>query len=282
MCKYCRKHAGGYGKWYLNPNAYSEELFYKLSLLDRILGRESKRVREAIKGADSAWFPLPTSKLLDMLDWTKIPVFGKIVKKYGNYLAIKTHCGQVVPIEDALKIVDLSYDHVVYPCMCQRIFKGKDEFKCLNFGPLTEIQRKDPRAWKEIKFSPEEAKEKLEEFSEKGYIHSVFWWYDLPQSVCICNCDINYCYAARPKLWYDITNTYRKAEYVAEVNSDECISCGSCIERCQYGAIRFGKNDRATIDPKICFGCGQCRFVCEQNAISLIDRNTHSIASKIW
>lgn len=69
MCKFCRKHAEGYGKWYLNPDAYSEELFYKLSLLDRILGRESKKVRKAINGADSVWFPLDTSKLLDMADW---------------------------------------------------------------------------------------------------------------------------------------------------------------------------------------------------------------------
>ena len=282
MCKFCRKHAEGYGKWYLNPDAYSEELFYKLSLLDRILGRESKKVRKAINGADSAWFPLDTSKLLDMADWAKIPFFGKIARMYGNYLAIHSHAGQVVPLEDALKIVDLSYDHVVYPCMCKRIFKGQDEFKCLNFGPLTEIQRKVPRAWKEKKLSPEEAKEKLEQFSEKGYVHAVFWWYDLPQSVCICNCDNKYCYAARPKIWYDVTNAYRRAEYVAEVNSDECTSCGNCISRCQFGAISLGDDNRAEIDPTICFGCGQCRFVCEQNSISLIDRNTHLIAKNIW
>jgi len=282
MCKYCRKHAEGYDKWYLNPKGYSGELFYKLSLLDRILGRESKMVREAINGADSAWYPLDISKLLDMVDWVKIPFFGRIVRAYGNYLVIRSHAGQVVPLEDALKIVDLAYEHVAYPCMCKRLFKGQDEFKCLNFGPVVETNRKVPRNWKEKRLSPEEAKEWLERFSENGYIHAVFWWMDMPQVACVCNCETQYCYSARPKNWYDITNAYRRAEYLAEVNSDECISCGECISHCQFGALSLGEDGRAEIEPTICFGCGQCRFVCEQNAIKLVDRNSHTIAKKIW
>ena len=282
MCKYCKAHAKKYGKWYLNPEGYTEELFYKLSLLDRILGRRPKKVRDADKGSDAAWYPLGISKQLDLVDLASKPVIGGLVKKIGNYLAMKTHSGQVVPTEDAYKIVDLSHDHAVYPCMCKRLFKGQDEYKCLNFAPLTDINRKAPRGWKEKRLSPEEAKEWLQDFSEKGYVHAVFWWCDMPQAICICNCDNKYCYASRPKNWYDITNVYRRAEYVAEVDPDECISCGTCLERCQFGAISYDRNGRAQIDSKICFGCGQCRVTCEQNAIKLVDRNTHIIAKKIW
>ena len=275
-------HAESHGKWYLNPKGYSEELFNKLSLLDRILGRKSKKVRVALKGNDSSWFPKDISKLMDMTDMVSKPLIGRLVRVVGNSVALRTHSGQVVPLEDALKIVDLSYDHVVYPCMCKRLFQGKDEYKCLNFAPLTEHNRKSPRAWKEKHLSPEEAKAKLEEFSEKGYVHAVFWWYGMPQAVCICNCDTKYCFAARPRMWYDIENAYRRAEYLAEVNGEECISCGNCINRCQFGAISLGKDDRATVNPTICFGCGLCRDVCEQNAINLVDRNTHLVAQKIW
>lgn len=282
MCKYCRKHSEGHGKWYLNPKSYTEEFFYKLSLLDRILHREPKKVRDAHKGVDAAWYPIGIIKTLDMVDLASKPLIGGIVKKIGNYIAIKSHAGQVVPTEDALKIVDLSYDHTLFPCMCKRLFHGKDEYKCLNFGPMTDINRKMSRGWKEKRLSPEEAKEKLQEFSEKGYVHAVFWYCDMPQTICLCNCDNKYCYAARPKTWYDIENAYRRAEYVAEVDRDECISCGNCVARCQFGAISQGEDDRAEIDPSICFGCGQCRVTCEQNAIKIVDRNTHLIAKKIW
>ncbi len=275
-------HADGYDKWYLNPKGYTEELFYKLSLLDRILGREPKKVRDAIKGSDVPWYPVGISKQLDMVNWAKLPFVGHLIKKVGNYIAIRSHSGQVVPLADALKIVDLSYDHVVYPCMCKKLFKGQEEYKCLNFAPLTEINRKTPRSWKEKRLSPEEAKAKLEEFSEKGYVSAVFWWCDMPQSVCICNCDAKYCYAARPKMWYDIENVYRKAEYVVEVNYDDCIGCGTCVKRCQFGAIKLDDNNRSIVDIKTCFGCGLCTETCEQNALKLVDRNTHPIAKKIW
>jgi NAD-dependent dihydropyrimidine dehydrogenase PreA subunit len=283
MCKYCKKHAADkYGKWYLNPDGYTEELFYKVSLLDRILGREPKKVKDAIASSDSAWYPLNISKQLDMVDWVKKPFIGRLIKIIGNYIALHSHSGQAVPLEDALKIVDLSHDHSMYPCMCKRLFKGNDEYKCLNFAPITEITRKVPRAWNEKQLSPGEAKEKLKEFSEKGYVHAVFWWCEMPQAICICNCDAKYCYAIRPKTWYDITNVYRRAEYLAEIDADECISCGKCVARCQFGAITLEDDGRAIVDSKVCFGCGQCRFVCEQNAIKLVDRNTHPIAKKIW
>jgi len=275
-------HAKGTEKWYLNPEGYTEEFFYKLSLLDRILHRKPKKVRYALVDNESAWYPLMISKTLDKVNMASKPFIGRLVKIFGNYLALRTSSAQVVPLEDALKIVDLSYDHVVYPCMCKRLFKGQDEYKCLNFGPFTDINRKIPTGWKEKRLSPEEAKGKLEEFSEKGYIHAVFWYGEMPQTICICNCDAKYCYGVRPKTWYDIENAYRRAEYLAVVNSDECISCGNCIERCQFGAITLGNEGRAVVDQKICFGCGQCRGVCEQNALKLVDRNTHPIAQKIW
>ncbi|MEM2135282.1 MAG: 4Fe-4S binding protein [Candidatus Jordarchaeaceae archaeon] len=282
MCKFCKMHAQGYGKWYLNPKGFSEEFFYKLSLLDRILGREPRKVRDAKVVSESAWYPIRISKMMDEVNWSSLPFVGHLVRIYGNYVAIRSHAAQVVPLEDALKIIDLSHDHTLYPCMCKRLFKGQDEYKCLNYAPLTEINRKATRGWKEKRLSPEEAKEKLQEFDEKGFVHAVFWWCEMPQSICICNCDTKYCYAARPRTWYGIENAYRKSEYVSEVDIDKCIGCGECVKRCQFGAISLEKDERAHVDPKLCFGCGLCRMVCEQNAIKLTNRNTHPLARKIW
>ena len=72
MCIFCRKHANGHGKWYLNPDGYSEELFYKLSKLDRILGRKPKKVRDALGSSDSSWYPMRISKQLGLVDLVPI------------------------------------------------------------------------------------------------------------------------------------------------------------------------------------------------------------------
>jgi len=87
MCKYCKKHAEKYGKWYLNPKGYTEELFYKVSLLDKILGRKPKKVRDALKSADSGWYPVHISKQLDMVDWVNKPIIGNLIRIVGNYIA---------------------------------------------------------------------------------------------------------------------------------------------------------------------------------------------------
>ncbi len=285
LCEFCRKHAEEYGKWYLNPKGYSEEFFRKLSIFDRILHRQPRKVRELWEVSDAAWYPLSISKTLDLVDLAAKPFIGRIIKIIGNMIAVRGHAGQVVPLEDAYKIVELSESQALFPCMCKRLFKGEDEYKCLNFTPAPEFAEKHPRGWRVKELETEEAKEKLREFAEKGYVHAVFWWCGAPQVICICNCDTKYCYAARPRLWYDIKNAYRKSEYVAEVDPDKCSGdiprCGNCVSRCQFGAIKI-RDGKAAIDPYKCFGCGQCRFGCEEDAIRLVDRNTHPIAQRLW
>ncbi len=52
------------------------------------------------------------------------------------------------------------------------------------------------------------------------------------------------------------------------VKASKCISCGICVEKCNYDAITIP--DTAVIDSDKCVGCAGCIAVCPQNAI----RNT--------
>lgn len=52
------------------------------------------------------------------------------------------------------------------------------------------------------------------------------------------------------------------------VKAAKCISCGICVEKCNYDAITIP--DTAVIDSDKCVGCAGCIAVCPQNAI----RNT--------
>ncbi len=52
------------------------------------------------------------------------------------------------------------------------------------------------------------------------------------------------------------------------VNAEKCISCGICVEKCNFNAIEIP--DAAVIDSSKCIGCAGCIAVCPKGAI----RNT--------
>ena len=54
---------------------------------------------------------------------------------------------------------------------------------------------------------------------------------------------------------------------MAYVISDECISCGSCVESCPSEAISEG-DGKYVIDAEKCTDCGSCVDECPSDAIS--------------
>ncbi|MGI6515134.1 MAG: 4Fe-4S binding protein [Syntrophomonadaceae bacterium] len=53
---------------------------------------------------------------------------------------------------------------------------------------------------------------------------------------------------------------------MAHVITDECISCGVCVDECAVEAISEGE-DKYVIDPEKCTDCGSCAEVCPTEAI---------------
>ena len=49
--------------------------------------------------------------------------------------------------------------------------------------------------------------------------------------------------------------------------SDECISCGACVDECPVGAISQG-DEHYVIDPEKCVECGACAATCPVSAPS--------------
>lgn len=54
---------------------------------------------------------------------------------------------------------------------------------------------------------------------------------------------------------------------MAHVISDECVSCGSCVEVCPVDAISEG-DGKYVIDAGTCIDCGTCVDECAVEAIS--------------
>ena len=56
----------------------------------------------------------------------------------------------------------------------------------------------------------------------------------------------------------------------AVLDSESCIACGLCYEKCRFGAIEKDPQGRFRSNEYSCEGCGVCQYVCPQGAIKLL------------
>ncbi|HBJ1649848.1 UNVERIFIED_ORG: (4Fe-4S)-binding protein [Clostridium botulinum] len=50
------------------------------------------------------------------------------------------------------------------------------------------------------------------------------------------------------------------------IDDEKCVSCGKCVEVCQFNSLAKVKNDIMLFN-KLCHGCGACEIVCEYDAL---------------
>jgi len=71
---------------------------------------------------------------------------------------------------------------------------------------------------------------------------------------------------------------------IAEVNENDCISCGACITACTYDAIDFYdtlQGRKARVNPVLCKGDGLCNTKCPTGAIALKHFTDKELLSQI-
>jgi len=63
------------------------------------------------------------------------------------------------------------------------------------------------------------------------------------------------------------------SRYRAEIDTERCTGCGTCHERCYFGAIGWedGEGSASLVDASKCMGCGLCRVTCPEEAIELVE-----------
>ena len=270
MCQFCTKHGEG-KKWYLQAKNYSDEMMVKAG---------TKEVAESFfknTGTSSA--------LDDVVKLDKLPadsIVGKLIRRSIEKKYKKTHYGQVVPIEDVEKILDMSSSVTRLACICRYNSRGKDMRYCYgltsalgdsinaypDFGESLESMNKD------------EALESIHSLEHDGMMHSV-WTHGTPYITAVCNCDGD-CMAYKALRNINLRVFFR-GEYVAKVDMDLCKGCRNCMRQCLFGAISYSvPMKRCFVDISKCYGCGICRATCSKEAIDLMDRNAIPAVRNVW
>jgi MinD superfamily P-loop ATPase len=60
------------------------------------------------------------------------------------------------------------------------------------------------------------------------------------------------------------------------IEQSTCISCGACVDVCQFHALAKVKDDMVLFQ-KLCHGCGACELICKAGAISYKQREIGTI-----
>ncbi len=160
----------------------------------------------------------------------------------------------------------------VRDCICrvqQRLVgKGCDHpvEVCLVFAPSEgAFDRSDvTRA-----ITQEEALRILRETEEAGLVHSTANYRD--GHYYICNCCSCCCGFLRSVVEFGVPTAIAYSEFRAVVVEEDCLGCGDCVERCQFGALSV-PGDLCVVDYSRCVGCGQCTTVCPSEALQIQSR----------
>jgi len=288
MCEFCHEHGEG-KKWYLQMKNYSSELLYET------LSAERQAMAEALTRWD--WtsnflesFLLPAIQMKQKPPEEEIPEDAnhkteQQINSAETLIRRKTvHFGQVIPIEDVEKVLDMTDSITRFPCGCRYFATGKsDKRYCFGLGKdLHGILGKFPEASSGLEvFDKHEALKIIREFDEEGLMHSV-WTGVTPYIGGLCNCDRD-CGAYRDYIENDGVPSFFHAEYICRIDWDLCNGCKSCMRQCQFGAMFYSSVlAKVYINEVKCFGCGVCRAACPNHAITLIPREDSPKAKDIW
>jgi electron transport complex protein RnfB len=177
---------------------------------------------------------------------------------------------EIQPYEKVSEIIESSTRFAVADCICRKesrmVGKGCDKMleACMSFGPAADFYIENGLG-REI--TQEEARQILQRAEEDGLIHCS--WNHAGNKDFICNCCGCCCKALALVMKYDNPGAVAKSNYYATKDEDTCTSCGTCVERCQVGAIKF-ENDLTVIDSGRCIGCGLCVSTCPTGSISMV------------
>ena len=189
------------------------------------------------------------------------PALQRVVPARG---AVKSEW--ILPYDDVRAILLAAKHYRVQDCICRKqqdlVGARKCDFPlevCVSFT----TDERDPRP---DDIPRERALAILDECEEVGLVHSVS---NVQRGVFyVCNCCGCCCGILRGITEWGIQESVARANYTAVIDSDACVGCGTCRERCQVGAIEE-EDGTMRVAVERCIGCGVCVTGCPNDAVEL-------------
>lgn len=193
----------------------------------------------------------------------KIPCSSKVVPVQQSLESLQW----VLPTQQVLEILRNSRSFALAKCLCRTKHK-----RCEN--PLEVCFYTNDVADKMVKqgaarrVSLQEAVEALKLANQHGLVHLTI--YNPEQHVyALCSCCECCCHDIEFMQKLGRSDLVAHADYVAVVDTDACMHCGVCGERCVFGA-RSREPGAMEFQQDKCYGCGLCVTTCETNAIRMV------------
>ncbi|MBA7604548.1 Ion-translocating oxidoreductase complex subunit B [subsurface metagenome] len=278
MCLLCERYSGGYERWYLNPANYARRLY-------KIRKGEAEELGAEANPQLAGGMGILGKEFLEAEERGDIETVKRLAQE-AEASALGVHFGQVITLDEALKILDIMYPIALMSCACRRSMYGTpdhENFFCIGMGPGMYKWERWPDTYRGgVQYlTPDEAKEVVAKMDKKGLVHTVYT-FGTPYLGGLCHCDYPDCAGLRMRLEHGV-NIFWKGHCVARVDPELCNGCGQCVVRCQFKALNFSPTrNRAFIDQSQCFGCGLCATECPQDAITLVEKANLPALASAW
>ncbi len=206
-------------------------------------------------------------------DWTKKELIGEVSSHTAVTIPVNTQVEaqqRILDLSEMKRLMEDAQLIALGECYCRKKYQKCD-------GPIDVCLNLDKEAEDFIakglakKVSLDEALEALKRSHKAGLVHIAYTFKEKEKPEVICSCCSCCCHSMSALVRFGMPDAVFESKYIATNNSETCVGCGTCVERCQFRA-RHLKDKEMFFDSSRCFGCGLCVSACPTQSISLIER----------
>ncbi|MBC7246882.1 MAG: 4Fe-4S binding protein [Actinobacteria bacterium] len=187
---------------------------------------------------------------------------------------------RIIPFRYANKIVLREPTHLAVmdcPCKLEMDDPCRPVASCIAVGrPVVDFWLEHCGKYHARRISKEEALAIIDEYRRNGHINQAFFKVATGGSMgVICNCCPRCCVSMRATALVgrikgaEGISQYAPSGYTVRHDTAKCDLCGTCVQRCHFGAVEIVGGERR-YHPEKCYGCELCVEGCPQGALSLV------------